>query len=593
MKIITIIFLILSCLPRPVFAATDDFTADADITVADIAVGANTATLFIFNGSTAETWSVAGGDLMVTNPGTFTIGSTDSTVGVIIVLQSGVMLTCAPNTVPGTSSTTLPASAGTYIIEASASADCANLCPALAGASTYNAYPTCGAAVCASGYSLSGSGSGATCITVTSGGGGGGSISPANTTADSANATESSESHYVAPDGTVVDSETTTVNEGGVPVSVTLETVIVLPDTVTAAQTLELSTSQTSEFSSLSVNLPTAVLDTLKTAADGGDVKVTIQSRSASADQRTYEARSGYFLVGYDIFEIAIKAGDKAVTEFETPITLSFDIRQTKYRGEKLLVHYFNEADGRWELAGNGGSIDGGKLTVVVNHLTIFAVLFAFLPVEAQAATMAVDERTLEMERIYAEANVVFKSGADLDIILNHVNAARDAAAQTAGMKKYTDNLVKGLKPVTTGEMYAINNFIVYSTKSTKRLGAGERAGTVNSYRQAFGRLPLKESEWKDCIAIANGRWPREKSTSAENAAQAKFLEVYLRAADMKKPNDNAAVTIIAYGLRPNNRNLNSERAAMVIFKGIYKYNPVSALDWDIVRAIAYSGAKR
>ncbi|MBI4779186.1 hypothetical protein HY797_01900 [Candidatus Falkowbacteria bacterium] len=61
----------------------------------------------------------------------------------------------------------------------------------------------------------------------------------------------------------------------------------------------------------------------------------------------------------------------------------------------------------------------------------------------------------------------------------------------------------------------------------------------------------------------------------------------------MKQPNDNAAVTVIAYGLRPTARNTNSEKAAIKSFKTIYGHAPVSALAWDIVRAIAYSGAKR
>ena len=40
------------------------------------------------------------------------------------------------------------------------------LCTTLSNVSTYNAYPTCGAASCNTGYSLSGSGSAATCITM-------------------------------------------------------------------------------------------------------------------------------------------------------------------------------------------------------------------------------------------------------------------------------------------------------------------------------------------------------------------------------------------------------------------------------------------
>ena len=61
----------------------------------------------------------------------------------------------------------------------------------------------------------------------------------------------------------------------------------------------------------------------------------------------------------------------------------------------------------------------------------------------------------------------------------------------------------------------------------------------------------------------------------------------------MENSNDNAAVTIIAYGLRSDSRNLGSEKAGIKSFKHIYGYNPESAIDWDIVRAIAYSGATR
>ena len=61
----------------------------------------------------------------------------------------------------------------------------------------------------------------------------------------------------------------------------------------------------------------------------------------------------------------------------------------------------------------------------------------------------------------------------------------------------------------------------------------------------------------------------------------------------MDNPNDNAAVTVMAYGLRPVDRNIDSEKHAIIIFKNIFKHNPVSAADWDAARAIAYSGAAR
>ena len=160
-------------------------------------------------------------------------------------------------------------------------------------------------------------------------------------------------------------------------------------------------------------------------------------------------------------------------------------------------------------------------------------------------------------------------------------------------MEKYTSPITEGVAGLSVNQKYAINNFIVYGTETTQILGAGERAGVVNSYKKAFNKVPRTEEEWKDCIAIGNGRWPGETSPTAESKAKEEFKKVYLRDADMAHPNDNAAVTVISYGLRPDNRNMSSEAAAINIFKGIFRYNPTSALEWDIVRAIAYSGATR
>jgi len=49
----------------------------------------------------------------------------------------------------------------------------------------------------------------------------------------------------------------------------------------------------------------------------------------------------------------------------------------------------------------------------------------------------------------------------------------------------------------------------------------------------------------------------------------------------------------MAYGLRPALRNQASEKIAIKAYYYFYHQNPVSASAWDIVRAIAYSGAKR
>ncbi len=155
-------------------------------------------------------------------------------------------------------------------------------------------------------------------------------------------------------------------------------------------------------------------------------------------------------------------------------------------------------------------------------------------------------------------------------------------------LKQQTD-----LGEIASTSKYSIAYFIEYGTPTTQRLGSGERAGVINSYYGAFNKLPQTEEEWSDIIKIANGRWPTQSAETAETKAIEKFKEIYLRDPDLINPNDNAAVTIIAYGLRPANRNLDSERAGISIFKAIFLSNPITALAWDMVRAIAYSGATR
>ncbi|MDP2736385.1 MAG: hypothetical protein Q8O59_01215, partial [bacterium] len=209
----------------------------------------------------------------------------------------------------------------------------------------------------------------------------------------------------------------------------------------------------------------------------------------------------------------------------------------------------------------------------------------------ATPATPSANAYAQQWQNVLADAATV--ASGNLESLLSKVGAARSIAAETSAASKYTAPLVSGLKNITAEMKNAITNFVNYGTPSTKILGAGERAGVLNSYKAAFGKVPSTEAEWKDAIAIGNGRWPGEKSTAAEAQATIEFKKVYKRSPDMSKPHDNAAVTVMAYGLRPANRNLNSEKAAIKSFKAIYGHNPVSALAWDIVRAIAYSGATR
>ena len=126
-------------------------------------------------------------------------------------------------------------------------------------------------------------------------------------------------------------------------------------------------------------------------------------------------------------------------------------------------------------------------------------------------------------------------------------------------------------------------------------IGAGERAAVLHSYFSAYGKLPHTIDDWEDVIKISNGRWPRVRSEEAEEKAEAVFEKVYLRKPTMENANDNAAITIMAYGLRQrsSNRNLDSERAGIRTFEFIFGHVPSTTEEWNILQAITYSGAVR
>lgn len=197
---------------------------------------------------------------------------------------------------------------------------------------------------------------------------------------------------------------------------------------------------------------------------------------------------------------------------------------------------------------------------------------------------------TTLLQNIATEAQIL--NTEDTNNLLNHLGSGASTTLEQAGLTKY--KTILGLdKTISADDKLTINDFIVYGTQSTQRLGAGERAAVINSYYQAYKKLPNSEAEWSDVIKIANGRWPSERSAAAEAQAKIEFKKVYARNAVMTNNIDENAIMVIAYGLLPLQRNLASEKVAIVTFKWVYGHAPVNALAWNIVRAIAYSGAKR
>ncbi len=237
----------------------------------------------------------------------------------------------------------------------------------------------------------------------------------------------------------------------------------------------------------------------------------------------------------------------------------------------------------------NDGSFDvyhsGGGVTNT-NPLVVVATTPA-APVMTDKIALTDKEKKVENE-----ANKIF-TGQVQDVAPEvKLERAKELVAKAENIMRKIKALQVELDELTPA-IAAVRDFIALGTDTTEKLGIGERAGVVESFRSAFGKVPQSEAQWSDVIKIANGRFPSVTNPVKEKSVETAFKKIYLRAPDRSNPNDNAAVVVMAYGLRSANRNLNSEQAASQSFKAIFGKSPTTASDWDAVRAIAYSGATR
>jgi len=455
--IVFVLLLVVSLtVAKQLVAATNDFIADADITVTGVTFGTPaTVDMFIFDESTSESWTFSSGVFTVVNPGSaFKIGSSNSNVKSIKTTRGSVN-TCTENTTPGTTYVTLSTTAGTYTITPLSTTDCTTLCATLSNAATYNSYPTCGAATCNSGYSVSGSGASATCAAVSSGGGG-------------------------------------------------------------------------------------IVSTTYCSGVEYGDWQDTCVN---NLQYRNVLSRS--------------PIGCALTSSQESERTRECGITQTEDTAVETPGQETTTAQETASTAGVPETDSAGNTTL---------------------AQMLADAKTV--------------ASGDVNQIIAKMGVGRDAAAELNYSQTVVEKIAAG-SGITAQVRNTITSFVTYGTKATQIIGAGERAGVVNSFYAAMGKMPTSTEDWNDVIKIANGRWPSQTSAAAEDRANINFKKIYLRTSDRSNSNDDAAITVMAYGLRPANRNLDSEKAAIRIFKDIYGYNPEKATAWDVVRAIAYSGATR
>ena len=363
------------------------------------------------------------------------------------------------------------------------------------------------------------------------------------------------------------------------------------PVAATVDTTLNTLTAQIDHFTDyggITPRVPDAPQSLAATAASASAINLTWNATTITDNYNVYRSTSSggaYSLISSPASASYSDTGLSASTAYYYKVTAVNDSGASAYSSiANTTTQAAASAGGSVITSSSGG---GSSATPATPAAPATPAETPAAPATPATPSSAADQ----IKNIVAEAATI--AGRSVESVLAAVGAMRDAKAEAAAEKKYTNSLVAGLKNITAEVKSAITNFVNYGTPTTKILGAGERAGVVNSYKSAFGKVPKTEAEWSDAIKIGNGRWPTARSATSETGATAEFKKVYLRAPNMKQANDNAAVTVISYGLRPANRNLNSEKAAIKSFKAIYGHTPVSALAWDIVRAIAYSGAKR
>lgn len=131
-----------------------------------------------------------------------------------------------------------------------------------------------------------------------------------------------------------------------------------------------------------------------------------------------------------------------------------------------------------------------------ISKLKVFTALLLVLSFSFGFISLAQNEK--------AEATVIFKSGTNLNEILQHTKHKKSINDQTYAMKKYTEPIVKNIKGVKTSEKYAINNFIVYGTQSTQKLPAQKRYELVKQFVKENKGIPKSQDDWVTLLVLNN-----------------------------------------------------------------------------------------
>lgn len=283
-----------------------------------------------------------------------------------------------------------------------------------------------------------------------------------------------------------------------------------------------------------------------------------------------------------NVFSIFITDGSRRVDEYiDSSLNNSSIVIDSRYLQKRLEsnTRYYYRINGRLNDARDGN-------TTFIEGTFVTGSKVEIKPQVEQSAP----EPLISFEEDVAQSVTSILEGKSK--VLQRTQQQEDHYKENLVTSQYSDRLRSHDQSTKEKTL----NFITYGIDGqTMGLGVGERAAVVLSYQEAFNKLPQGNEDWLSVIHISHGRWPLVSNEVAELEGRKKFLEIYKRVPNMHNKYDEAAVTIITYGLkqRAENRNLNSEAQALKTYRAIFNKMPVTTQEWNMLQAIAYSGATR
>ncbi|MFH1030449.1 MAG: CARDB domain-containing protein, partial [bacterium] len=191
----------------------------------------------------------------------------------------------------------------------------------------------------------------------------------------------------------------------------------------------------------------------------------------------------------------------------------NFIMHDVKWSKSEISVKVPALSDGRVELKIKSWKYDNAPYDTSYNYELTYPALRIF------SNDMGSSVNDISIENINNTAKNLNEN--KFDQILEEIKTLKDVIKEQQAQIKYLTKLTQGVKELSEKATDAINNFITYGVDdNTKKLGEGERAAVMYSYKAAFAKLPETEEELADAIKIANGRWPSVTNEDAEKKSK-------------------------------------------------------------------------